>query len=87
MVKQVVVFIFTSIVGIMLFLVGYHNVDMSVNFMKLGIEGYDETVGGKILKLEDVYLVGIRLMWIGFSLMIGSVFGMIVYLLQTQGTF
>ena len=87
MVKQVVVFIFTSIVGIMLFLVGYHNVDMSVNFMKLGIEGYDETVGGKILKLEDVYLVGIRLMWIGFALMVGSVFGMIVYLLQTQGTF
>jgi len=87
MVKHVVVFIFTSVVGIMLFLVGYHNVDMSVNFMKLGIEGYDETVGGKILKLEDVYLVGIRLMWIGFALMVGSVFGMIACLLQTQSTF
>jgi len=87
MVKHVVVFIFTSIVGVMLFLVGYHNVDLSVNFMKLGIEGYDETVGGKILKLEDVYLVGIRLMWVGFALMVGSVFGMITYLLQTQCTF
>jgi hypothetical protein len=60
------------IVSVMAFFIGYHNVDLSVNFMRFeeryDIDLVDMTLGGKIVELEEGYRMGHIYMIVSFLL-------------------
>jgi len=64
--------------GAVCFLAGYHNVDLTVNLIRLGFNGYDTTIGGLNFSLKDSYLNGIRLMWFGFFLVVACLFSILL---------
>jgi len=61
-----------SLCGMILFTIGFHNVDMSFNLVNIGVKGYDYSLGGVKLTLEESYVSGLKMMWAGIFMVLTS---------------
>jgi hypothetical protein len=57
--------------GVFLFGLGYHNVDLSVNFLNQGI-GNDYNAIGALYPMEEIYLSGMKELLISVVMMISG---------------
>lgn len=77
------VFLYILLNSCMMFWNGYHNLDLSFNFLNLGYT-QDKGINENYIKLEESYLTGLNgmrngFMWLGFDLILAVYLG---YLLK-----
>lgn len=62
--------IIVFILGTALFFSGFHNIDLSQNLMRLEYEHdttyIDETIGNRMISMEQAYVSGIRFLYLSF---------------------
>lgn len=78
------VFLYILIYSVMLFYNGYHNLDLSFNFLNLGYT-MDKGIDKHFISLEVSYLAGLNQMrsafaWIGFDIILAFYVGYVIKL-------
>jgi hypothetical protein len=59
-------------IGIIFFLIGFHNIDNAFNMGLLEEWEYEMFLNGEIRDMKDTYLIGLRMLFIGFTFLVVS---------------